>query len=242
MVLNDTTNKQNSLYHYTIFLLGLDSADTTSFPIADFTRSANSWLRKLVFLIWKSSTTWEFDDKNYTTLPIATTTLVAEQQDYELPTNSLDIQRVEVLDQNNNYLLVTQFDKAQIQGSALTEYYETSGTPRYYDIIGNSLFLYPKPATTGVTTALGLKLYLARDIDQFVDSDTTKEPGIQLSLHPYLAYGGAMDYAIARNLDNAKAEKILLVINQYEQQIKDWATKRNVDMRVRIRPNIKNPI
>ena len=146
MQINISTSKEDSLYHYALFLLGLLNTDTTSFPAADFIRSANSWTRKAVYLTWKNSSIWEFDDSNYTTLPIGTTTLVDSQQDYALPTNALDVQRVEVKDSSGNFQVLKQFDKTQIT-EALTEYYETAGMPVYYDVIGGSLFLYPKPAT-----------------------------------------------------------------------------------------------
>jgi hypothetical protein len=153
---NDSSNKDNSLYHYTLFLLGLANDDTTSFPIADFTRSFNSWFRNLVFLVWKNSPIWEFDDSNKTTLPIATTALVASQQDYSLPTDALDVQRVECKDSSGNFQVLKQFDKTQITEEALTEFYETAGDPIYYDLVGVSLMLYPKPSTA---RANALKVY-----------------------------------------------------------------------------------
>lgn len=242
MYFNDSTGTDNSLYHYALFLLGLSPTDTTSFPIADFTRSANSWYRKLVFLIWKNTSTWEFDDSNYTTLPIATTTLVTDQQDYSLPTTALDVQRVEVLDSSGNYQVLKQFNKAEITDYALTEYYETAGMPKYYDMIGNSLFLYPKPSSSDVTLASGLKLYLARDIYAFVSTDTDKEPGIQATFHPYLAYGSAFDYALSKNMDINRVNGLRLAITQNEEAIKDWATRRNKDLKVRIRPKSSSSI
>lgn len=236
------SEKHNSLYHYTLYLLGLDSSDTTSLPVVDFIRSANSWLRRLVFLIWKSSAQWEWDDSNQTDLPIATTDLVADQQDYSLPSTAIDVQRVEVLDDDGNYQPLVQFDKSQVSDIALTEYYETAGLPIFYDIIGSSLFLYPKPSSTDVTTTDGLKLYLARDIDAFTTTDTSQEPGIQPWFHPYISYGGAKDYAISKNLDANKVSLIDTEIVRYEVAIKEHAVKRNKDFKTRIRPKSSSSI
>lgn len=242
MKFSDSSDKGNSLYHYSLFLLGLSETDTVSFPIASFTRSVNSWFRKLVFLIWKNTSTWEFDDINYPTQPIATTDLAADQQDYSLPTTALDVQRVEVLDSSGNYQVLKQFNKSEIEDQALTEYYETAGMPTYYDVLGNSLFLYPKPALGSVTLSSGLKLYLARDVYAFVSTDTDKEPGIQASFHPYMAYGSAFDYALASNMDLNRVNGLRLAITNYEESIKDWATKRNRDLKVRIHPRTSSNI
>lgn len=242
MYFNDTTGTENSLYHYTKFLLGLLATDTTSFPIADFTRSANSWTRNAVFEMWKNSGFWEFDDSNYTTLPTATCDLVDSQQDYSMPTNALDIQRVEVLDSSGNYQLLTQLDKSLINESSMSEYYETAGMPRYYDVMGNSVLLYPKPSSGNVTTTAGLKLYLARDIDAFATTDTTQEPGFPAPFHPYVAYGAAFDYAVAKNLDANKISTIRLGISSYQDAIKNHSVLKNRDIKVKIRRQLSNSI
>jgi hypothetical protein len=214
----------------------LSPTDTTSFPLADFARSVNSWLRTLVFLVWKNSPIWEFDDSNQTTLPIATTSTVASQQDYSLPSNALDVQRVEILN-NSEYQVLKQFDKTEIPQTALTEFYEVAGDPIYYDVIGNSVMLYPKPSS--VTT---LKLYLARDIVPFTTSSTTTEPGTTAMFHPYLAYGSALDYSIARNLDANKVATIRTGIALYENMVEEHASLKNRDYKTKLRPRLNNSI
>jgi hypothetical protein len=243
MDFNNSTNKEDSLLHYTLFLLGLDSADTTSYPIADFTRSANSWTRNGVFTIWKNTSTWEFDDSNYTTFPIGTADLVDLQQDYALPTNALEVQRVEILDANGDYQILKQFDKAQVENQSLTEFYETAGMPAYYDIIGSAIFLYPKPATASVTLTDGLKVYLSRDIDEFTVADTTQNPGFFATFHPYVAYGAALDYAIAKNMDVNRVNILNMGLAKYEDAMKTYYAKRNQkDLKVRIKPSTSSSV
>ena len=183
--------------------------------MADFCRSVNSWLRILVFLVWKNSPIWEFDDSNYTTLPIATTSTVANQQDYSLPSNALDIERVEILI-GGDYEVLKQLDKTEIPETAMTEFMESAGNPIYYDVIGNSLMLYPKPSTANT-----LKLYLARDIYAFVSTDTTKEPGVTTMFHPYCAYGAALDYSMAKNIDANKVATITAGIRLYSDMVEE---------------------
>ena len=69
MQFNNTTNQYLSLYHNTLFNLGIDRSDTTTYPIEDFTRSANNWYRRVNSWIWQVTGEWEYDDSNYTNLP-----------------------------------------------------------------------------------------------------------------------------------------------------------------------------
>jgi len=41
----------------------------------------------------------------------------------------------------------------------MSEFYETPGMPVYYDLVGRSVFLYPKPGANYVTETDGLKMY-----------------------------------------------------------------------------------
>lgn len=168
MQFNDTTNKRGLIQDCETLLGMTDgdiSGDTTL--LETFTRMINSWYRRVNSWIWEVTGTWEYDDSNYTDLPIATTTIVNNQQDYEIPSTAQKIDRVEVLDIGGNYQLITPIDKSQIKTSAMSEFQETAGMPRYYDLVGRSLLLYPKPDTTKVTDTKGLKIYFSRDIEEF---------------------------------------------------------------------------
>jgi len=240
MKINFSSSKEDSLYHYTLFLLGISETDTTTFPVAPFIRSANTWTRKTIFEIWKNSAGWEFDDSNHTDLPIATTTLVNGQQDYSLPTEALDILRVEVLDSSGDYQLMKLIDKSEV-GESLSEYYETAGMPFQYDLLGNSIFLYPKPSTSQVTAAKGLKLYLSRDIDEFTITDTSQQPGFVNSFHEIIAFGSAYDFAIANGIQN-KITILRREIDRINLGIEDYYSQRPKGSKKRIMPSIKSSI
>jgi hypothetical protein len=180
---------------------------------------------------------WEFDDSNQTTLPIATTTLVASQQDYSIPATALGVERVEVMNDSGDYQVLKQIDKSEIKNAAMTEFFETDGMPTYYDIMGNSIFLYPAPVTGDVTLALGLKIYLSRDIHEFAITDTASEPGIPDSFHPYIAFADASDYAIAKNMGAQRLQMLQAGMARYEGMISDFYARRNRDKHVRIKPS-----
>src|SRR3990167_998297 len=200
MVLSVSSGK-NSLIARTYFFAFGDTLDhSTDFPLADVVVSLNRWVHRVATWILRASGTWEFDDSNQTDLPIATTTLVNSQQDYSLPTTTLKIHRVEILNSSGNYQKIRQIDQSEI-GEALTEYEETDGMPTKYDVLGNSLFLYPAPATGSVTMAAGLKIYVAREVTEFstpasyTTADTT-QPGFDEAFHEKPCLGAAQDWCL----------------------------------------------
>jgi len=231
-----------SLYHYTLFLLGLAPTDSTSYPTADFFRSANLKTRDASFLFWKNSSMWEFDDSNQTDLPIATTLLVDEQRDYTIPTTTISIERVEVKDVNGEYQVLKQVDKSEATKTSFLEMFSTNGMPMYYDLMGNSIMLFPTPATGSVTLTAGLRIYLSRDIHEFVITDTGTEPGFPAVFHPYVAWGAAFDYAVAKNMGPQRIQSLQLGLAKYEKMITDYYARRNRDKKPRIKPSTRSDI
>lgn len=235
-----STSAEVSLYHDAKSLVGLPESDTVVFPIATFTRYANAWYRRFVYYIWKSSGQWQFDDSNYTTLPEATATLVAGQEDYAIPSTAIDILEVYVMNSSGDYQKLTRINPLEISGSR-DELYETDGMPGYYWLEGNSIILKPAPAAADVTTAAGLKIILDRDIDAFTSSDTLQEPGILPAFHRLISLGAAYDFARA----NEMVQRINMIKPDLEQMSKDleeYYSRRSRADKPRIRPNIINSI
>lgn len=238
-VVTDSTNQAGILQRATFLTFGDASNHTTSYPLVDMVTSANRWVTKTGTQIWRASRTWEFDDKNQTDLPIATTTLVAGQQDYALQTTTLKINRVEVLDSSGDYQKLSQIDQSEVP-MALSEFYETDGMPVWYDILGNSLFLYPAPAAGSVTTALGLKIYFTREMTTFsVPSsytvEDTTQPGFDEDFHDIICYGIAQDWLRA-NGEKAKADDYFGVINQMFIDIAQRYGQKSPDKKVAVAP------
>ena len=233
MKFNDATAHQG-LCQDARFLLGFSVNDTASYPINDLTRNINAWYRKANSWIWNSTGKWEFDDKNYSDLPIATTDLVDEQQDYSMPTTAQKILRVEVENVNGDWAELKQIDQTEIKES-MTEFYETSGMPAYYDIVGNSLMLYPKPDTASVTLTGGLKVYVSRDINEFAITDTSTEPGFIDDFHRLLSIGAALDYAIANNITE-KMSNLREQLALMKDDLTNYYSSRNIPKRIKINP------
>ena len=176
-------------------LLGTDS---TEFTAANKTLYANIALDEVAALILQADGKWEFDDDDYTDLPIATTSLVADQQDYSFNgAGFLKINKIEIKNSNGTWEMLRQIDLQEKRNIAIGNYRTTAGTPREYDLMANSIFLYPKPsyASTG-----GMKVYYQRVMDYFASSDTTKEPGFAELFHALIPYKVALQYAISKNM------------------------------------------
>lgn len=195
----------------------------------------NSVYRETIAKIWRVQGDWEFDDRNLSTLPIATTDLVANQQDYEFPSTAQQIQRIEVLNSNGDYQVVYPIDKSQITRESMSEFYETAGMPIYYDMVGRSVLLYPKPASGDVTTTAGLKIYVARDIDAFTSSDTTQEPGFVNNFHALIPLGASKRYAIGKQMWNTvnSCQKEMDIM---DRDFNEFYSRRNKNVRLRISP------
>lgn len=227
----DSTNG-TGLCQDTDFLVGTNS---DSYTRANKARNMNNWLRTLVAWIWEVNDDWQYDDSNLATLPIATTNMVAAQKDYELPTIA-KIERCEVMDNNGDWVIVKPIDWKQVTETAMEEFRETDGLPEYYDMVGNSLMLYPAPSATDCTLANGLKIYVERDIDAFSSTDTTQEPGVPDNFHRILSLGAAMDYCLAKGLMD-KAKDFLTMIEYMKKEVQRFYSKRNIDMKVKIHAN-----
>lgn len=225
MQLQSETNNLD-LYSDCLWLCGLLSTDTTSYPIKDFTRNANFAGDRVATLIMRSDNTWEWDDTNNTDLPIGTTTLVAEQQDYSIAVTQLKILRVRVKDAQGNYQILDQVNRRDLTNSELTE---SSGLPRKYDVIGNSIMLYPKPKAGSVTTTAGLELQFQRGFSYFIYTDTTKVPGFATPYHRLISLYCALDYCEANELDK-RAIRCQNKINALEAELIEHYSRRERDV------------
>ena len=240
MKFNSTTNLDGIIQLCELFL-GMTDGDISGNAtlLKQFTGLINTWYRRVNSLIWEVTGTWEYDDSNWTDLPVATTDLVNEQQDYEIPSTAQKMSRVEILDSNGNYCLLVAFDESMVKNQAMSEFYETAGLPIYYDLKGRSLSLYPKPSSEKVTLTAGLEVYFSRDISEFVSTDTTKEPGFVNSFHKLLPLGASYDYAVSYEMFE-KANFLKGQINELVQELKKFYSGRHRDMKARIIPRRQN--
>ena len=184
-----------------------DTTDT-SYPAADKLRRINAAYEHIVGRLLTIDGRWQFDDSNYTKQPIGYMALVAGQQDYAFDVAFLTIEYVSVLDATGKYVLLHPIDPDDMRTDP-SQFETTDGLPMYYDKIGNSIYLYPKPAAGSVTLARGLKVGFQRTASLFELSDSTKEPGFASPFHALLAYRASLPYCMTY-----KKDRVPLYLNE----------------------------
>lgn len=208
--------------------------DSTSYPTDDKVRNGNRWLYKAVIWAIRANRFWQYDDSNHTDHPIVTADLVGGQQDYTVPTTLMKLNRVEVKDSSGDYRLLKHVDESEIN-QAMTEFRETNGLPRFYDMVGESIFLYPAPDANNVTTSGGLKLHFIREVDAFTSSDTTQEPGIAEPFHRIVSLGAAYDWLVVHSTQD-KADRVRQEIEQMKNEMYEFYNDLNTQVKPHIRP------
>jgi voltage-gated potassium channel Kch len=183
-------------------------------------------------LIWESAGGWHYDDSNATTLPIAKTTLVHNQQDYTLPTDAQRVHRVEVKDSNGEWIKLKYIDEADITGTLPEFLGGNTGTPVYYHLEGRSCLLYPTPSSASVTTASGLAFYVDRDVTDFAVTAASTSPGFAAPFHRILSYAAAIDF-----IQDPKAKEELIIQKaRLEKGLTRFYSKRAPESKTTIKP------
>ena len=205
----------------------LTSTNASSFPDTSLIPEANNALDRVTSLIMQSDGRWQWDDENNTDLPIATTALVAAQQDYTVAVTHLQVIRVEVKDNvtpTSAWHKLLPIDQADVYDQSLTDFLKSNGLPRFYDKIGNSFFLYPAP---DYSQSASLKLFFKRGPSYFVTGDTSKQPGFNQLYHELIPLWISYNFAIANGKENANL--LMQQIVQKEDALKDDYSVRSKD-------------
>lgn len=225
MQFNSETNNLD-LYSDARFWCGISSSDTTTYPLADFTRNANFALDKVTALIFKSDGKWQWDDTVQTSeLLDVNTALVANTQKYAVSVTWLKIGKVRVKDQQGNWITLEPADRRNLTDNQLTA---TAGNPKQYDILGNWLYLHPKPS---YSLSGGLEIQFQRGASYFATTDTTKTPGFATHFHRLISLYAALDYCEVNSLDK-RASKIRANIQTMEAELIQHYSSRDADAKV----------
>lgn len=176
-------------------LLGNAAISGNTTLLKDFTRWINEGYGKIMDIIMRADGRFQFDDPNHSDTPIKTFNITANTKEVtgilsSAPTAAadwLEIERVECCDENGTFYLLEEIDIQDITSEAMSEFEKASSIPRYYDLTGSLLRLYPAPSYSYTN---GLKIYYKREPDYFAYTDTTQRPGFATKFHHYLS-----DYA-----------------------------------------------
>lgn len=238
MQYSDTSTKSGLLQEVESLVFGNEYGTITNNTtmLQTFTRYANQGLDHVVTKILESDSRWQYDDTTYTDFPIAIGDLVSNQQDYQLSVTHLKLLGVSIKDSAGNWKKLMPIDPQDWPSLDREEFANDPSIPMYYDVMANSLFLYPAPASAQVTLSGGLKVYMQRPPNYFATSDTTKVPGFPSLFHRLVALWAAFFYCQANSI-----QKISLLsdeISKMEKELQDYYSRRMVEQKPRFSPGI----
>jgi len=237
MQYSDTSTNQGIIQEIESILFSSDYgkiSGSTSL-LQTFTRYCNQALDHITTNILECDNRWQYDDTTYTDFPIATGNLVNNQKDYQLAVTHLKILGISVKDSTGNWQKLMQIDPQDYPLIDRDELWKTASVPLYYDIMANSVFLYPAPATAQMTLTAGLKIYYQRPPNYFATTDTTKVPGFPSLFHRLVALWASLFYCQANTITD-KASSLTSEIKYIEDQMDSYYSSRNVDSKTRLVP------
>lgn len=211
---------------------------STDFSDANIDASVNEWYRVIMAWVIQATGIWEIQGE------MAKTDLVMNQVEYILPTDLVNIDRVEIkYSGQTEYVKMTRFDDketdAPLSNNTLSD--ATTAAP-YYRFFDNSIFVYPKP-TAGST--LGLSIEYTKDVTSL--SGGSDIPNLNPLVARALQVGAAYDYC--RVTENPKANSFWIELfgraggntdESLKHQIEVLAAQRDHSVRVQIRPKPKS--
>ncbi len=227
MVFSDTTTKLGLIQDCEMQVFGNygDISGNTD-RLYEFTARLDRSYDKLATRIMAVDNRWQFDDTNYTDLPIGSTDIVSGQQDYAFDVEYLDIDRVVLTDSAGNKSVLYPIDIMDAEGrayiTALTA--SNTGIPNKYDKMGGSIFLDPIP---NFNRTGGLTVYYRRKPSYFAYTDTTKPVGVPAVFHRYLSLDTSLGYMLDKQMAVKNDKKTELV--EMEAMIDNFYTMRNKD-------------
>jgi hypothetical protein len=184
----------------------LCDADTTSYIAATLLRRINNAYEQVIGWLINVDGTWQWDDTNYTDLPIGTQTLVASQSAYTFNDKFLQLEEIQIKDVSGNWQIIKPIDQKEFSDSTpLSEAFKTAGMPVYYDKVSDdTIKLYPAPSAANCTLASGLKIKFRRTASIFTSAEVTtgtKVPGFASPYHQILSYMAAIPYCMTYKKD-----------------------------------------
>ena len=230
---SDTTNLTGlveTLARYT----GTQTSTTSSYTLAQKTLDINNAYVHYINLASRAAGKQQIDDTNNSTLPLLLSDLTSGTANYSFkvdeasPTNQiLEVQKIRIKDANGKWTdFLTQIDKNETD---VSQYQDVTGTPEYYDLVGDNVVFYPTP---NYTSANGIEFTVTRTPVYFLTSDTTKKPGIPDMFHEYLVIRPAYYFCVAKGLPQAKAYGDSMIM--MEREIQHYYSNRNKTNQERI--------
>jgi hypothetical protein len=224
-----STSDSSGLRNFTRFLT---NTNTTTYTNADLDASLNRYYHLIVNEILQSMDDWDFQ------ADYATTNLVASQQEYTVPTDLIKLKRVEVSYDGSNWYPCSPMDLNQRSGASdsTTINSDFSTSSPAFDLMDNSLFLYPIPTANSTG---GLKMWYEKEADEL--SGDTDEPNFQKAYHKLLSFGAAKDWLTKYITKEGNSDKRNIISGDYKdllESMKEFYNTKNQDRDYVILPSV----
>lgn len=191
--------------------------DATQWPIARIVASANHHKDTLAGYAIGADDRFDWDNTNHELLPIGTTDLEADVEDYSFLTDEdgnaiITLTRIDIKRPDGIWEPLQLIHKDEID-MAIDEYEKTAGRPfQYIKLADNIVRLKPKPS---VTVADGLQFHFQRCGPYYTAASTTATTGFSPLLDRGFVINAAYDGALALGLPNLQA---LAIEKAYEEK------------------------
>lgn len=179
----------------------------------------------------------DWDDTNQSDYPRYTITGTTNR-DYALSSSLkiLKIKKVEATPDGTNWYTATPFDSGASDlalGSDTQADTEFSIYAPRYDMIANSLFLYPRFTAAQVTAGAKVRVEYFREPIEYTTAEVTtgtKEPGFDEPFHIMIALGMCHDWFSSKRLWN-EDNSVLTELGDYEARLKQHYGSKAQDRR-----------
>jgi hypothetical protein len=209
----------------------LTNTTVNDYADASLIRDVNSEMAAIRTSILRDRGVLEFDDVNYTDLPIGTFAIASDgvcKLTEDQNSNLIDtIHKVAFLN-GSEWVDVPRVTLGEGNQDVLLNP-GTQPVPTSYYEVGNSIVF---PGVSGGTA----KVWFDREHDGITTGDTTKVPGIPTAYHQLLAYRVALNYAVDKSLPNENS--ILRRIQLEEQRLEQYEENRRADEATVLTPDV----
>lgn len=163
---------------------------------------------------------WQYDDSNQTDLPFASTTLTADQTTYALPTGALGVRGIEVKNTGSVWSSLLPITEEMIrERQAMGQFFSTSGTPQYYQLVGQTVRLFP---ASNYTQSASFKVSFDRGSVAFASTDTTTTPGFASEYHDIIPIGASIEWLKIKEPNSGTLANLRSDYAQLEKNLKDY--------------------
>jgi hypothetical protein len=207
------------------YLVFGDSTNT-AYGDTDLDRNINRWYNTILAWILGANGDWQVNGD------FVTTSIVALQREYILPTDLLKLNEVYIKSTSTgDYLKATQKDLSALQHNE--DYHPI--TPEF-DVLDNSLFIYTPEDTIGAVTD-GLKIVYQKNLTEL--SNTTDAPNLSEPFKRGISIGAALDYCIANEM-NAKAKSLKVLLDELKQELLSYYSTKSTAREIILQPAEEN--